>query len=157
MKIEELEKLVNKHAKNSIKELDIDLQLLNESNGTKLYNKKIRKEVEDKHGVYIWCDTKNNKIVYIGMAGKIKTDGSLSKHSLQQRLIASRGKDKTTKKDISTAVFVKNFITKANIDSLKYYVFYINDNTPASYIESILLYEYYKKKDNKLPELNNSF
>lgn len=134
----------------------IVFSLFEKENGSKLYNRLIRENVSDRFGVYIWCNSKTDKIYNCGMAGKIKTDGSLSEHSLQQRLIASRGKDKTTKKDISTAVFVKDFMTEAKIDSLKYCVFYINDNTPASYIESILLYEYYKK-ENKLTQLNNSF
>jgi len=39
-------------------------------------------------------------IVYIGMSGKIKTNSTLGDHSVRKRLLASRGKDKKTNKDI---------------------------------------------------------
>ena len=56
------------------------------------------------------------------MAGKVKTNGSLSNHSLQKRLLASRGRNKKTKKDIQTNDFVKNFIKVNNIVSLDFYI-----------------------------------
>ncbi|MBK8820612.1 MAG: hypothetical protein IPN49_16575 [Saprospiraceae bacterium] len=37
---------------------------------------------------------RTEEVVYIGMAGKIKTDGTIGDHSIQKRLIASRGKVK---------------------------------------------------------------
>ncbi len=90
------------------------------------------------------------------MAGKIKTDGTLGDHSLQKRLLASRGKDKETKKDIQTNDFVKNIMRENEINSLEIFIMYSKTNEPPAYLEALLLYKYYKANKN-LPKLNNSF
>jgi len=136
--------------------LTIEWSLFEKENGRKLYNKLIRANVADKFGVYIWCNSQNNEIYYIGMAGKIKTDGTLSNHSLRKRLLASRGRDKKTKKDIQTNDFVKKFMKENKIKTLDFHIAYSKEEVPPAYVEAMLLYEYFK--ENKcLPKLNNSF
>lgn len=154
----DLEELKN-HIRPFISEelsLEIPLELLNKSNGKSLYNKLIKQKVQSRAGVYIWFEPVSNAIVYIGMAGKIKNNGSVSNHSLPKRLTASRGKDKSTNKDILTQEFLRRFMKFKKIELLDFHIFYACDNEPASYIESIALY-YYFKRNKKLPELNNSF
>ena len=90
------------------------------------------------------------------MAGKIKTDGTLRNHTLRNRLIATRGKDKITKKDIQTNDHLHDFMQKSNINSLNFYIFYSKPQEPPSYIEALMLYKFYKK-NIKLPILNYSF
>lgn len=136
--------------------LSIEWSLFEKENGRKLYNKLIRENVADKFGVYIWCNSKTDKIYYIGMAGKVKTNGSLSNHFLNKRLVAPRGKDKETKKDIQTNDFVKEFMKVNSIEVLDFYIAYLKDDMPPAYIEAVLLYEYFKEK-KCLPELNKSF
>lgn len=90
------------------------------------------------------------------MAGKIKTDGTLGDHSVQNRLLASRGKNKSTKKDIQTNDYDNDFMSKNNIETLNFYILYSKTEEPPAYIEALLLYKYYNK-NNRLPKLNNSF
>lgn len=136
--------------------LSIEWSLFEKENGRKMYNKLIRANVADKFGVYIWCNSLNNEIYYIGMAGKIKTDGTLSNHSLRKRLLASRGRDQKTKKDFQTNDFVKKFMKENKIKSLDFYIAYSTGDVPPAYVEAVLLYEYYKE-NRCLPRLNNSF
>ncbi|MDO9037522.1 MAG: hypothetical protein Q7U59_04140 [Lutibacter sp.] len=124
--------------------------------GSKIFNQKIRQNVQPKFGVYVWVDKKTSDILYIGMAGKIKTDGTLGNHSIQNRLLASRGKHKNTKKDIQTNDYVRDFMNNNNIEALNFYIMYSKKEEPPAYIEALLLYKYYKK-NNKLPQLNNTF
>jgi len=124
--------------------------------GREKLNQTIRQNVKTKFGVYVWVNKKTAEILYIGMAGKVKTDGSLGDHSIQKRLLASRGKDKVSKKDIQTNDYVSEFMTQNEIDSLDIFIMYSKKDEPPAYIEALLLYKYYKK-NNKLPRLNNSF
>lgn len=43
-----------------------------------------------------------------------------------------------------------------NIDSLRFYILYSKQSEPPAYIESLLLYNYFKT-NNYLPCLNNAF
>lgn len=156
MTIEELKQIIEPYIESSIIKFVIEKQMLSAENGRKYFNEKIRKCVEKKFGVYIWVNTKTNEIVYIGMAGKIKTDGTLGDHSVQNRLLASRGKDKSTKKDILTNDYVSAYMIDNDVEKLDFYVMYSKTGEPPAYIEALLLYKYYKK-NNRLPKLNNSF
>lgn len=156
MTIEELKQIIEPYIEGSIIKFVIEKQMFSAENGRKNFNEKIRKSVEKKFGVYIWVNTSTNEIVYIGMAGKIKTDGTLGDHSVQNRLLASRGKDKSTKKDIQTNDYVSDYMIDNDVESLDFYVMYSKTAEPPAYIEALLLYKYYKK-NNRLPELNNLF
>lgn len=156
MKIVELLKKVEIFTSEPIVKFTINKELFDKLDGRKLYNKKIRDKVLDKFGVYIWTDSNTDEIFYIGMAGKIKTDGSLSNHSVQKRLLASRGIDKNTKKDIQTNDYIKRFMIDSKIESLNFHILYSKDDIPPAYLESVLLYEFHKQK-KCLPRLNNSF
>jgi len=99
MSIEEIKNLIAAYVEEPIINFTINHNMFASNNGRRNFNKTIREKVGEKVGVYIWVDKKRAEIVYIGMAGKIKTNGSLGDHSIQKRLLASRGKDKVSKKD----------------------------------------------------------
>ncbi len=156
MRINELLELIEPYIEKPVTEFAVVKQMFADVNGRRKFNKTIRDKVENKFGVYIWVNIRTDEIVYIGMAGKIKTDGSLSAHSVQKRLLASRGKDKITKKDIQTNDYVCDFMGRNNIETLNFYILYSKKGQPPAFIESLLLYNYYKKND-QLPILNKSF
>lgn len=156
MTIEEIKNLIEPYIDEPTIHFNIEKQIFSNESGREIFNEKIRQNVEKKFGVYIWLDTATNEIVYIGMAGKVKTDGTLGDHSVQNRLLASRGKDKSTKKDIQTNDYVRNYMINNDVESLDFYIMYSKTGEPPAYIEALLLYKYYKK-NNRLPKLNNSF
>lgn len=120
------------------------------------YNKYIKENVQQKPGVYIWFNRKDDEIIYIGMAGKIKTDGTLTNHPIDKRLKASRCKDIETKKDVGTNRYMEAILNLFHIDELEIYILPCKVNEPAAHIESILLYNFYKNH-NILPILNNAY
>jgi len=156
MKIEELKQIIKPYIDDPFVEFVIEKKMFDAENARKMYNEKIRKIVEKKIGIYVWLASETNEIVYIGMAGKIKSDGTIVNHTIQSRLLASRGKIKATKKDIQTSDYVCDFMSKNKIENLNFYIFYTKKEEPPAYIEAILLYMYYKK-NKKLPKLNNFF
>lgn len=158
MTIEEIKKIILPFTNEPIVNFEIKKNMFDEIGGTKKFNDTIREKVKkDEIGVYVWVDKKTKEIVYIGMAGKIKKDNLIGSHSIQKRLLASRGKDKVSKKDISTSDYISDFMKKNAIDTLDFFIMYSKDGEPPAYIEALLIYEYYKKNSNKLPKLNNSF
>ena len=136
MTIEELKHIILPCIDGSIINFLIKKQIFSENNGREIFNKKIREKVDKKFGVYIWVDTASNEVVYIGMAGKIKTDGTLGDHSIQNRLLASRGKDKSTKKDIQTNDYVRDFMLTNNIETLNFYIMYSKTEEPPALLFS---------------------
>lgn len=156
MTIKEIKEVILPYIDEPVINFEIEKNIFAELDGREKFNQTIRKNVKAKFGVYVWVDKKTAEILYIGMAGKIKTDGSLGDHSIQNRLLASRGKDKVSKKDIQTNDYVSNLMTQNEIDSLDIFIMYSKKDEPPAYIEALLLYKYYKK-NNKLPRLNNSF
>jgi hypothetical protein len=156
MTIEEIKTAILPYIDEPVVNFEIEKKIFDELGGRELFNKTIRQNVKPKFGVYVWVDKRTAEILYIGMAGKVKTDGSLGDHSIQNRLLASRGKDKVSKKDIQTNDYISNLMTKNEIDSLDIFIMYSKKDEPPAYIEALLLYKYYKQ-NNKLPRLNNSF
>lgn len=156
MNISYLLNILESFTSSSILKLSIESSIFKNEEGRKQYNKLIRENVQDEFGVYMWCNTQTEEIYYIGMAGKVNTNGTLGNHSLQKRLTAFRGRDKVTKKDIQTNDFVNNFMKSNKINLLDFYVIYLKEGIPPAYIEAVLLFEFYKVK-NCLPKLNNSF
>ncbi len=156
MKIDEIRTLLESFVEETVVKFQIDRTIFDSDFGREAFNLTIRQYVSKKFGVYIWIDKATDEIVYIGMAGKIKTDGRLSDHSIQSRLLASRGKDKLTKKDIQTNDYIRELMTKNGINSFDFYIMYSKEGEPPAYIEALLLYKYYKK-NNRLPRFNNAF
>jgi len=134
----------------------------------KKYNSLIKKEVNDKSGVYIWENPDTKEIIYIGMAGRINNKGELKSHSLVKRLQASRGKNNKGKYVQTNSfifgllndpkkLFMKTVDEKLKpIREIKINIYYSKQNIPSTYLESILLYQYFIRC-KKLPILNNSF
>ena len=156
MTIQEAQEIISPYIEESIINFVIEKHIFIQNNGREIYNKIIRDNVDMKFGVYVWVETDSKDIIYIGMAGKIKSDGSLGNHSIQKRLLASRGKNKTTKKDILSNDFVYEFMRDNKIDTLNFYVMYSKKEEPPAFIEALLLYKFYKKH-KRLPKLNYSF
>ena len=157
MQIEEIKELVKELIEEeNILKFEINQEIFQNELGREEFNKTIRIKVEKKLGVYIWVNSENNNIVYIGMAGKLKNNGKFVNHSIQERLLATRGKDKLTKKDIQTNDYVRCQMEKHNIKKIDFHIMYSKIDEPPAYIEALLLYKFYKK--NKcLPLLNTSF
>ena len=151
----ELRSIIEPYVDGPIVNFRIERSLFDTESGREDFNRTIRKNVDKKCGVYIWIDETTQEIVYIGMAGKIKTNGMLGNHTIQDRLIASRGKDKENK-DIQTNDFVRDLMTINNINTLTFYVMYSKTGEPPAYIEALLLYKFYKA-NNVLPRFNSSF
>lgn len=123
--------------------------------GRNLYNHLVRENVlPGRFGVYIWENTITNEVVYIGMAGRVKTNGQMGSHSLIKRLVASRGR--VNGLDILTNDFVFNYMQNNNVDTLTFHILYTTNQTPPSYLESVLLYNFYTQ-NGVLPKLNNAF
>lgn len=122
--------------------------------GREYFNKTIREKVDKRHGVYVWSNTATGEVVYIGMAGKFKADGKPCTHSIQNRLVASRGKISGT--DIQTNDYVRYKMTDHNINSLTFSIMYTKADEPPAYVEALLLYEFFKRTKN-LPKFNSSF
>lgn len=156
MTLEEIKYIVQPYIDEPIKEFAISREIFLEVTGRKLFNKTVRSSVARKAGVYLWIDEPRAEIVYIGKAGSIGNDGMLKEHSMQERLTASRGKDKITYRDIQTNDYVKAFMSSLEIPSLSIIMIYSKDGEPPAYIEALLLYHFYKK-NGRLPKLNNSY
>lgn len=154
MTIPEIMQIANEHIDNHTL-FEVRHQLFLQPNGRGLYNQLIRKEIPaNSYGVYIWQNTLTGEIVYVGMAGKVKTNGQMGSHSLENRLIASRGK--VNGRDILTNDYIYNFMKDTNVESLTFHILYTNNQTPPSYLESVLLYNFYTQ-NGVLPKLNNAF
>lgn len=156
MTIQEIKEIVLPYIEGPIISFEIEKKIFSESNGRKIFNNIIRENVDKKFGVYAWADKVKNEIVYFGMAGKIKADGTMGIHTIQNRLLASRGKNKITRKDVQTNEYVQDFMIYNNIETLNFFIMYSKKEILPAYVEAILLYEFYKK-NNRLPKLNNSF
>jgi hypothetical protein len=124
MNIQEIKDFILPFIEGPIVNFEIEKTVFDDIDGRKKFNEIIRKEVEAKYGVYIWVNKKTTEILYIGMAGRIKTDGSWGYHSIQNRLLASRGKDKISRKDIQTNDYINSFMTQNEIDLLDIFIMY---------------------------------
>lgn len=154
MTIPEIMQIANEYVENNTV-FNVSHQLFLQPNGRSIYNQLIRNEIPaNSYGVYIWVNTQTGEIVYVGMAGKVKTNGQMGSHSLENRLIASRGK--VNGRDILTNDYVFNFMEDTNIEALTFHILYTNKQTPPSYLESVLLYRFYTQ-NGVLPKLNNAF
>lgn len=154
MTITESMLIANEYIENNIV-FEVPQQLFLQPNGRILYNQLIRNQIPvNTYGVYLWENTQTGEIIYIGMAGKVKTNGQLGSHSIENRLVASRGRIDGI--DILTNNYVNNFMQVNNVNSLTFHVLKTNAQTPPSYLEAILLYNFYSL-NGVLPILNNSF
>ena len=136
--------------------IDLSSQLIQAPNGLAEYNHLIRTQVLDLPGIYMWELPATEEVIYIGMAGKIKQTGQLVNHSVRKRLMASRGKDAETKRDILTNAYIKNIFTHENIESLHIHVVHLIQNAVPAFIEAHLLNSYFQQ-NSLLPRYNHSF
>lgn len=157
MKLEEAKSIISDLIDEPIVSFQIQRRIFENETGKELFNETVRQTVtSDRHGVYLWVNSTTSEIVYIGMAGKIKADGTLSNHSIKNRLVAPRTRDKITGKYIQTNDYVNRVMTTSNIDTLEFYIMFARRGEPPAYIEALLLYSYYKKH-SRLPKFNNAW
>lgn len=124
-------------------------------NSSLKYRQLIKERIKPLPGVYFFRNYSTQEILYIGMAGKILQSGSLGKQKLQGRLLATRNSiDKV--QEISTHKFIKLIMNQNHIDSIEIIIIYTKQSIPASYLEALLLYEYYSY-NNVLPKYNKKF
>jgi hypothetical protein len=116
-------------------------------NNSEDFDKLISEKVEDKSGVYIW-ENDNNEVIYIGKSGIIRSNQKEQRQTLRGRLQNKRGGVRTSK------YIVNNVFNHSRYFNI--YIYYSKEKIPATYIEALLLFEYYKSTD-KLPRLNKSF
>jgi len=126
------------------------------------YNSIIRKNIPNKntHGVYLISDSNLNTILYVGMSGQIKKveNGHFDNcgYDIRKRLVSSRGKDKKSGKDISSADYFQSKMKKSKINSITFTIFQTNKKISPTYLESIILQFIYSETES-LPAWNNSF
>lgn len=140
-----------------INSINIDIENWCKPHHKKSYNSYIKENIDkNEYGVYVWTNGLTGEILYIGMAGRVKKNGKIGDHSLADRLVASRGKDNITKKDIQTNEFILNYLNTSSLESMIFHVFYSKNDCPPTYIETVLLYNYFKHTKS-IPLLNNAF
>ncbi|WP_348800050.1 hypothetical protein [Flavobacterium adhaerens] len=154
MTIPEIMQIANDYIDNNTA-FKVPHQLFLQPNGRNLYNQLIRQQIQaNSYGVYIWVNSQTAEIIYIGMAGKMKTNGQIGSHSIENRLVATRGK--VNGRDVLTNDYLFSFMRNNNLESLTFHILYTNNQTPPSYLEALLLYNFYRQNE-VLPSLNNSF
>jgi hypothetical protein len=125
-------------------------------NWKKEFNNRIRQNVRDEIGIYIWTNGDTSEILYIGMAGKLHQNGDFANHTVQKRLLASRGKDSTTGKYIQTNEYIKQTISNIKCSSIDIHVFHTKPNQLPGYVEAVLINAYFQATKT-LPPLNTAF
>jgi hypothetical protein len=124
--------------------------------------------LKNRPAVYVFSINNFSEIIYIGMAGKINSEGVCSNWSIRERLKAYRGKSKDGK-HIRTHDFIRQICIERNLNIKAYEgivfdqistfevdVYYPKINIPAAFLEASFINEYFNHK-NKLPKLNLSF
>lgn len=123
-------------------------------NNKSIYNSLITKEVtENVYGVYIWYNKSNDKVLYIGMSGRIKkTNNGFSNggQDIRKRLISSRGND------ISTSNFLEKQFENRKLSQLSVIIIKVKEGISPTFLESLILQNYYTTKQ-ELPPLNKAF
>ena len=108
------------------------------------------KSIPDKHGIYILYNPKG-EIIYIGKAGSIKSDGSITKQTIRKRLLAPRSKYNNIKGDM----YFKQKMEEYGYEYIMIDWEVSNEHCPA-YDEAYKI-EQFRLKYHRLPIWNNSF
>jgi hypothetical protein len=156
MKISDILQDISHYVESPTLSFSVPIQMFEEVNGRHRYNALIRGKVERKSGVYFWVDNGTGEIVYIGMAGSIKTDGRLSDHSIKERLLASRGKDRITGKDIQTNDYIHSMMKLSGMQTMDINVMYAKEGEAPAYIEALAMNCFFKRH-KRLPLMNKAF
>ena len=108
------------------------------------------KSIPDKHGIYILYNPKG-EIIYIGKAGSIKSDGSITKQTIRKRLLAPRNKYSNIKGDM----YFKQKMEECGYEYIMIDWEVSDEHCPA-YDEAYKI-EQFRLKYHRLPIWNNSF
>ena len=129
---------------------------LHDDEGLMHYNNRIRNEVLDLPGIYIWENIDNKAVLYIGMAGKVNQQGVMTMHSVRKRLQASRGKDPNTNRDVLTNRYIRNIMSEQNCQQLQMTILHMQETQLPGFAEAILLNAFYQG-NGILPLYNSAF
>jgi hypothetical protein len=123
MAIIEIYNLIRNNTTSIANPILIEYSLFQEENGLAHFNKIIRKRIENRPGIYVWENADSGEILYLGMAGKICQIGEFTNHDIQKRMLATRGKDPVTNKDVQTNSYIKQIMASNNINNLNIHPF----------------------------------
>jgi hypothetical protein len=156
MKISDIYIEIAQFVETPVVSFSVSIQMFETRNGRGAYNALIREKVQSKSGVYFWVHKGLDEILYIGMAGSVKTDGRISDHSVRDRLLASRQKDKISGKDVQTNDYVYSVMKSFGMETMEIYVMFTKEGEAPAYIEALAI-NMFLKKNKCLPLLNKSF
>jgi hypothetical protein len=128
----------------------IDSNSINNINGKLYYDTQINQNVQEKYGIYAFCNPINNDVLYIGKGGTLKNNGTYKKQNLNGRLKAARDSYP------NSFEYIKYIMNQGNYESFIFLVLYSSDNYPPAYIEAVSLHQYFNLH-NHLPMFNKEF
>ncbi len=136
--------------------LSISLAEIQGDQGLREFNRIIRQTIEDLPGLYLWENSDNEEIIYIGMAGKVNQVGQIGGHTVRNRMQASRKKDPLTQKDITTNKYVRDFMSQNRINQINIHVIHLIPGQLPGYAEAVMMNAYFQH-NRILPRLNKAF
>ena len=127
---------------------------MNNVNGKRYYNATINLNVLKQYGIYAFGNSLDNKLLYIGMAGTLKNDGTYKNQNLNGRLsLAERDGFP------NGFEYFRNLMNTNNFESLFFLVIYTNINNPPGYfpgfVEVSSIHQFYTQ-NNVLPMFNKT-
>lgn len=147
MTIDQLVNLTARYTANR-NHFQVNLNEMNSPEGKKYYNRLINDNVSPNMGVYAFCHSENQSVLYIGKGGTIQNNGSFKNQNLNGRLKAPRGAFN------NSFEYVKSMMNDNNFESLIILVLYSATNYPPAYIELNCLLEHLNQH-GRLPMFNN--
>jgi len=125
---------------------------MNNVNGKRYYNATINLNVLKQYGIYAFSNSLDNKLLYIGMAGTLKNDGTYKNQNLNGRL-SMAPRDGFP----NGFEYFRNLMNNNNFESLSFLVIYTNIiNPPAcfpGFVEVSSIHQFYTQ-NNVLPMFN---
>ena len=107
-------------------------------------------------GIYILRNCKD-EVLYVGKGGTVKQDGKRGKQNVPGRLKNVRGKDKDTRKDISSQKWMQDIVKKYGRVKIECLLFDPDKFLAPAFAEACLLQGYRNENQGKLPPKNNSY
>ncbi len=127
---------------------------MNDVNGKRYYNNIINQNILEQYGIYAFSNSLDNQLLYIGMAGTLKNDGTYKKQNLNGRL-----RDAERDGFPNGFEYFRNLMNAYNFESLFFLVIYTNIiNPPAcfpGFVEVSSIHQFYTQ-NNVLPMFNKT-
>ena len=136
--------------------LSISFAEIQGDQGLREFNRFIRQSIEDLPGLYLWENSDNEEIIYIGMAGKVNQEGQIAGHTVRNRMQASRKKDPVTQRDITTNKYLRDFMSQNRITQINIHVVHLITGELPGFAEAVMMNAYFQH-NGILPRLNKAF